>query len=93
MRKEGDRIRITVQLTRTKDGVSLWAETYDRQFDDVLDIQGSIAREVAATLAPVVQNSQKSGQPESPDAILTHDAEAYRAYLRGMYQYNRWTDR
>ena len=93
VRKEGDRIRITVQLTRTKDGVSLWAETYDRQFDDVLDIQGSIAREVAANLAPVVQNSQKSGQPESPSAILTNDAEAYRAYLRGMYQYNRWTDR
>ena len=91
--KEGDRIRITVQLTRTKDGVSLWAETYDRQFNDVLDIQGSIAREVAATLAPVVENSQKSGQPESPDDILTHDAEAYRAYLRGMYQYNRWIDR
>ena len=93
VRKEGDRIRITAQLTRTKDGVSLWAETYDRQFDDVLDIQGSIAREVAATLAPVVQNSQKSGQPATPDAILTHNAEAYRAYLRGMYQYNRWTDR
>jgi TolB-like protein/DNA-binding winged helix-turn-helix (wHTH) protein/Tfp pilus assembly protein PilF len=88
VRKEGDRIRITAQLTRTKDGVNLWAETYDRQFNDVLDIQGSIAREVAATLAPVVQNSQESGQP-----VLTHDAEAYRAYLRGMYQYNRWTDR
>jgi TolB-like protein/DNA-binding winged helix-turn-helix (wHTH) protein/tetratricopeptide (TPR) repeat protein len=93
VRKEGDRIRITAQLTRTKDGVSLWAETYDRQFNDVLDIQGSIAREVTATLAPVVQNSQESGQTESPGAILTHDAEAYRAYLRGMYQYNRWTDR
>jgi TolB-like protein/DNA-binding winged helix-turn-helix (wHTH) protein/Tfp pilus assembly protein PilF len=93
VRKEGDRIRITAQLTRTKDGVSLWAETYDRQFDDVLDIQSSIAREVAATLAPVVENSQKSAHPESPNAVLTHDAEAYRAYLRGMYQYNRWTDR
>ena len=93
VRKEGDRIRITAQLTRTKDGVSLWAETYERQFDDVLDIQGSIAREVTATLAPVVQNSQEAGQPGSPDAVLTHDAEAYRAYLRGMYQYNRWTDR
>jgi TolB-like protein/DNA-binding winged helix-turn-helix (wHTH) protein len=93
VRKEGDRIRITVQLTRTKDGVSLWAETYDREFDDVLDIQGSIAREVAATFTHVVENSQKSGQLKSTDTILTHDAEAYRAYLRGMYQYNRWTDR
>ena len=93
VRKEGDRIDIKVHLTRTRDGVILWSEMYDRHFDDVLDIQGSIAREVAATLAPVVQNSQESGQPESPDAILTHDAEAYRAYLRGMYQFNRGIDR
>ena len=93
VRKDGDRIRIKVHLTRTRDGVILWSEIYERQFDDVLDVQGSIAREVAATLAPVVQNSQEFGLPESPDAVLTHDAEAYRAYLRGMYQYNRWTDR
>jgi TolB-like protein/DNA-binding winged helix-turn-helix (wHTH) protein len=93
IRKEGDRIRITAHLTRTKDGVSLWAESYNRQFDDVLDIQGSIARDVAATLAPVVQRSQEFGEPGSLVAPLTHDAEAYRAYLRGMYLYNRWIDR
>ena len=61
VRKEGDRIRITAQLTRTKDGVSLWAETYDRKFDDVLDIQGSIAREVVTALAPLMQLYQEAG--------------------------------
>ena len=93
VRKEADRIRIKVHLIRTRDGVMLWSEIYERQFDDVLDIQASIAREVAATLAPVVQNAEESGLPEIPDAVLTHDAEAYRAYLRGMHQYNRWIDR
>ncbi len=93
VRKDGDRIRIKVHLTRTRDDVILWSEIYERHFDDVLDIQGSIAREVAATLAPLVQNSQGSGRPGSPDAVLTHDAEAYRAYLRGIHQLNRWIDR
>lgn len=93
VRKEGDRIRITAQLTRTNDGVSLWAETYDRQFDDVLDIQGSIAREVAAALVPVMQRPLEFTPPGSHDARLTHDAEAYRAYLRGVYLFTRWIDR
>lgn len=93
VRRDGDRIRIKVHLIRTRDGVMLWSEIYERQFDDVLDVQGSIAREVAATLAPAVRDSRNSGQPGSFDATPTHDAEAYRAYLQGMYQLNRWIDR
>ena len=93
IRKEGDRIRITAQLTRTRDGVSLWAETYDRKFDDVLDIQGSIAREVVAALAPLMQLYQEASYPVAADAVLTRDAEAYRAYLRGVYLFTRWIDR
>jgi TolB-like protein/DNA-binding winged helix-turn-helix (wHTH) protein/Tfp pilus assembly protein PilF len=93
VRKEGDRIRITAQLTRTRDGVSLWAETYDRKFDDVLDIQGSIAREVVAALAPLMQLYQQESKSVAFDAVLTRDAEAYRAYLRGVYLFTRWIDR
>ena len=93
VRKEGDRIRITAQLTRTRDGVSLWAETYDRKFDDVLDIQGSIAREVVVALAPLMQLYQEASKPVAFDAVLTRDAQAYRAYLRGVYLFTRWIDR
>jgi TolB-like protein/DNA-binding winged helix-turn-helix (wHTH) protein/Tfp pilus assembly protein PilF len=93
VRKEGDRIDIKVHLTRIRDGVILWSEMYDRHFDDVLDIQGSIAREVAATLAPAVRHWQESGQQATFDATLTRDAEAYRAYLRGVYLFTRWYDR
>ena len=93
VRKEGDRIRIAAQLTRTRDGMSLWAETYDRKFDDVLDIQGSIAREVVAALAPLMQLYHEASKPGTFDAVLTRDAEAYRAYLRGVYLFTRWIDR
>ncbi len=73
--------------------MSLWAETYDRKFDDVLDIQGSIAREVVAALAPLMQLYQEASKPVAFDAVLTRDAEAYRAYLRGVYLFTRWIDR
>jgi TolB-like protein/DNA-binding winged helix-turn-helix (wHTH) protein/thioredoxin-like negative regulator of GroEL len=85
VRNNGDRIRISAQLTRTADGVSLWAETYDRKFDDVLDIQGSIAREVASALARVIGPGGVVGN-------LTSNAEAYRSYLRGVFLFSRWID-
>jgi TolB-like protein/DNA-binding winged helix-turn-helix (wHTH) protein/Flp pilus assembly protein TadD len=84
VRKEGERIRISAQLVRAKDGYSLWAETYDRALDDVLNIQGAIAREVVAAL-PIVQQTQGSPDRAALDTNLTGNAEAYRAYLRGLY--------
>jgi TolB-like protein/DNA-binding winged helix-turn-helix (wHTH) protein len=93
VRKAGDRIRISAQLTRTSDGVSLWTETYDRKLDDVLDIQGSIAREVVTALAPLLRTSSAASAPGTPTVNLTQDADAYRAYLRGVYLFSRWIDR
>ena len=89
VRKEGDRIRISTQLTRTKDGVSLWAENYDRKLDDVLDIQGAIARQVVASLGPTIRGPLDSRTSSAFDAKLTHNAEAYRAYLRGVHLYKQ----
>ena len=92
VRKESGRIRISAQLTRTRDGVSLWAESYDRKLDDVLDIQGSIASEVVAALGPVVHRPPSSRVPGAYDANLTRNAEAYSAYLRGRYLAARQSD-
>ena len=82
VRRDGDRIRITAQLVRTRDGFSLWSKTYERRLDNVLDVQGSIAREVVMALSPVVA-------PATPDTTRiamaqTQNAEAYNAYLRGL---------
>jgi TolB-like protein/DNA-binding winged helix-turn-helix (wHTH) protein len=90
VRKEGQRIRITAQLVRTQDGISLWTQTYDRAFDDVLDIRGTIAREITATLAPVA-GSAATYAGAARDARQTNNPEAYRAFLRGLYFHSRFT--
>jgi TolB-like protein len=50
VRKAGERIRISVRLVGTQDGLSLWSETYDLEPGDMLDIQSAIASEVTARL-------------------------------------------
>ncbi|MEJ2535283.1 MAG: tetratricopeptide repeat protein, partial [Gammaproteobacteria bacterium] len=77
VRKAGDRVRVTVQLIYAADGVHLWSETYDRQLDDVFQIQDDIAGAVVDAL-----RIQLLG--ETPRARRT-DTAAYQAFLEGQY--------
>ena len=46
IRTAGNRIRISTDLTRTKDGAQVWSQTFDRELDDVFQLQSEIAREI-----------------------------------------------
>jgi len=50
VRKSGDRLRITAQLSAADDGRSLWSERYDRTLDDVFAVQDEISRTIVSTL-------------------------------------------
>jgi len=87
VRRAGDRLRVTVQLVRVSDQTHLWAETYDRGFADVLDIQTDIAHRVARALSLRLL-------PERRDPLVrrtTADPRAYDAFLQGRYEWNRFT--
>ena len=88
VRKSGSRVRIIVQLTNTKDGYQLWSEKFDRVMDDVFAIQEEIAQAITERL----QVRRLGEQQENLVERLTHDAEAYNLYLKGLYFWNRRTD-
>src|SRR5688500_12345686 len=50
LRRSGDNLRITVQLTSTDDGRLVWSERYDRKLDDVFAIQDEISRTIVNKL-------------------------------------------
>ena len=50
MRKQSNRVRITAELTKAKDGFQLWSETYDREVGDAIAVQEEIARAVTSAL-------------------------------------------
>jgi len=77
VRKDGDRLRITVQLIDVKGQEHLWSEDYDRQVKDVFAIQSDVARRVAQALRV------RLGSAASPPP--TANTEALDAYLRGAY--------
>ncbi len=79
VRRSGDRARITAQLIRASDGYHLWSETYDRQLDDVFEVQTEIADNVTRALGVVLDESQRQAMI---DAGL-RNVEAFIAYQKG----------
>ena len=81
MRRAGNRLRITAQLTSVRDGRTLWSERYDRELADVFAIQDEIARTIVDTLRATLL--QDLGDPTP--VRYTANLRAYNLYLKGRY--------
>lgn len=80
IRRNGNRVRIQVQLVDTRTGYNLWANTYDRELGDAFTLQTDIARAIAGQLSVELR-----GQGRDAAGIESPDPEAYLAFLRGSY--------
>ncbi|MGI9076071.1 MAG: protein kinase domain-containing protein [Gemmatimonadaceae bacterium] len=85
VRKSGDRLRITAQLTSTQDGQLLWSHRYDRKLDDVFAIQDEIARTIVNTL----RATSFADIAAPPKKRYTDNVKAYGLYLKGRYAWNK----
>jgi len=86
--RSGQRVRVTAQLIQARTDQHLWAETYDRDLGDILNLQGevadAIARQVRAQLTPTQQAQLHRGHAVNP--------AAYDDYLKGrLYFVNEFT--
>jgi serine/threonine-protein kinase len=86
VRRAGGKLRVTGQLTSTRDGLSLWSDSYEREVSDVFAVQEEIARSIATALQPRLSHERVKGVTSS--AAGTTNLEAYDAYLRGRYFWN-----
>ena len=72
VRRGGNHVRISVQLTEAETGGSIWAERYDRDIGDILALQDQIADEVAGAIEPeLLRKEGQSGcrAPPEPDRL------------------------
>ncbi len=83
----GNRVRITAQLIDPSTGRALWAERYERDYGDLLLLQGEVAQAIAREIGAVVTPEEK----ERLTARRTVAPEALEAYLRGVYHRQRHT--
>lgn len=79
VRRAGDRVRITVQLSDVADGFHRWSERYDRELKDIFDVQDEIAKAVAERLRVTLTG----GKDERLVEQATTSIAAYQLYLKG----------
>jgi serine/threonine protein kinase/tetratricopeptide (TPR) repeat protein len=87
VRKAGSRLRVTAQLVSVADGNNLWSERYDRQLEDVFEIQDEIAGNIVKALRVVLSEGEKRAIEKAP----TENIEAYEYYLRGRKFFHQWS--
>ena len=87
VRRDGDRVRVSVRLVKTEDGSVLWAgETYERSIDDLATLQDEITIQLATRL-----EAKLLGRDHASTSRHSRDAEAYQLYLKGRFFWNKRT--
>ena len=78
LRRSGNRLRVSAQLIQSHSGLAVWAERFDRQMEDVFEVQDEIARSIASALRIRLSPHEAKAIASKP----TGNLEAYDAYLR-----------
>lgn len=86
VRRDGDQVRISVQLIRVHDQVHLWTHSYDRHISHSIELQEEVAQAVAEQIEVKLSPAYRGRTNSHP-----LDAEANEAYLRGRYFWNQFT--
>ena len=86
VRRDGDQVRISVQLIRAHDQVHVWTRSYDRHISHSIELQEEVAKAVAEQIEVKLSPAYRGRTNPHP-----LDAEANEAYLRGRYFWNQFT--
>lgn len=88
IRKSANRLRLTVELFDCRAGISVWRERYNREVDDIFDLQDEITDLISSAVAVQTQSADKSmGRIQVPALI-----ESYTLVLQGqqkIFKYNK----
>jgi non-specific serine/threonine protein kinase len=87
LRRAGSRLRINAQLIDTHTDFPLWSERYDREMQDVFEVQDEIARKIAEALRVTLSPQEQAELAARP----TDNMQAYDLYLRGKSYVRRLT--
>jgi serine/threonine protein kinase/tetratricopeptide (TPR) repeat protein len=86
--QRGDNITISTELTDVRDNKQLWGEQYERKASDLMSLQRDIAGQIANNLRLKISGEEHNRMMKH----YTENPEAYQAYLKGRYYWNKRTE-
>ena len=88
VRAAAGRLRVSATLSRVRDQVQIWSESYERSAADLLGLQSALGQDIAEQIH--LRLSSPQGADSAPRRQTRHQ-RAYDLYLRGRYYYNQMT--
>ena len=85
VRKAGNRIRITAQLTDVATGYHTWSQRFDRELSDVFAVQD----EISTAIVEALKISLPLRKYKPAGVVQTQNVEAYQLYLKGRFYWNQ----
>lgn len=86
--RSGDRVRIAAQLIHATSDEHLWAESYERDFRDILTLQSEIARQIADEVEIILTPEERARLGRTRQV----NPEAHELYLKARYHWNKRTE-
>ncbi len=86
--RDGGRVRITAQLIDARADKHLWAENYDRDLENILQLHTEVARAIAKQVQIKLTPRDEARLARAE----TVDPEVYQLYLRGRYFWSQFTE-
>jgi serine/threonine-protein kinase len=87
VRHRGRQVHVGVELVRATTGTHLWGNNWNRSDEDLVALEADIARDVAGAIAGRLLPAERSAVTRRPDI----DLQAYTLYLRGRFEFNRFS--
>ena len=79
--QQGDNLNVQAELVDVESGMQIWGEQYNRKLADIVTVQNEIAQNISQALRLTLTGDE-----------VTSDSEAYRAYWKGRFHWNRRTN-
>jgi len=89
LRRDGDRVRIVIQLVEPATDRQIWAQTLDRRVEDVFAVQSEVAQAVVTALRVELTGGLEERMGRAP----TDDFQAYESFLQGREAYYQYESR
>lgn len=87
VRKVGNRVRITGQLIDGQTGNHVWAQRYDRQIEDIFELQDELTVTLVGEIEPELSEAERARAKSNPP----ENVDAWNFYQRGQWHYWRWS--
>jgi len=87
VQKDGDRIRVSVQLIDVKEAKAIWAHAFDEKYTDIFAVEDAISEQIAQAMTPKLTEDERARLARH----YTDDPAAHELYLQGRFYLNKFT--